>query len=173
LGLSIVRHIIQDLGGEISFASEQGVGTEATVKLPLVPILPAKDGTLDLVREVKRSTEGKSFLLEGFDRYPDLAETPTGLLSADIEASMFLKSSIHDMLTEWFGMQPSRTPVSSQISANVVVIMESGVQSLIQKLQSYGTGSGSLIAIVLCSTYPPASADTLVGSTRVFYIPQP
>lgn len=35
LGLSIVRHIIQDLGGQIGFSSEQGSGTEAIVHIPL------------------------------------------------------------------------------------------------------------------------------------------
>ncbi|KAH8599634.1 hypothetical protein B0O99DRAFT_724009 [Bisporella sp. PMI_857] len=51
LGLSIVRHIIQDLEGEINFKSEQGVGTEATVKLPMVASLPSKQDMPDFVAQ--------------------------------------------------------------------------------------------------------------------------
>ncbi|KAF2493134.1 hypothetical protein BU16DRAFT_512860 [Lophium mytilinum] len=172
LGLSIVRHIIQDLGGEINFTSEQGVGTEATVKLPMVAGPPTKDDISDLVADVKGSTKGKKFHLEGFDRYPDISETPTGILSADSEAAMFLKSSIHVMLTEWFEMDSSTACISDK-TAEVVVIMESGIPSLMEKLQSYEPGTGPSIAIILCSAYPPTGTATVIGSLRVFYVPQP
>jgi signal transduction histidine kinase len=170
LGLSIVRHIIQDLGGEINFTSEQGVGTEATVKLPMT-LCPRKDDISDLVADVRTLTKGKKFHLEGFDRYPDISETPTGILSADSEAAMFLKSSMHVMLTEWFGMESSTVAISG-MSAEVVVGMESGMPSLMEKLQSYGPGSGPSIAIILCSAYPPTGTATTYGSLRVFYVPQ-
>lgn len=91
LGLSIVRHIIQDLGGEINFTSEQGVGTEATVKLPLLSSLPEKSRAPAIVEEVRVITKGKIFNLEGFDRYPDLSRPATGILSRADEASMFSK----------------------------------------------------------------------------------
>jgi len=170
LGLSIVRHIIQDLGGEIYFTSEEGVGTEATVKLPLKPIQSRDDGVPRLIADVKALTQGKVFSLEGFDKYPDISETPTGMLPPDFEAAMFLKSSVHAMLVSWFAMEPSTVAGPDKSAADVVVLMGSGVQSL----QFYDSQSeGPSIAIVLCNAYPPASTPTTYGSLRVFYVPQP
>jgi len=175
--LSIVRHIIQDLSGDINFTSELGIGTEATVRLPVTLPMTAnpafKLDKQDPTVEVSGLTQGKTFSLEGFDRYPDISETPTGILSADFEGAMFLKSSMHIMLTNWFGMKSISTPSSTDKSEiDVMVIMESGVQSLHEKLQSY-TDSRASIAIVLCSTYPPASTQASYGTLKVFYVPQP
>ncbi|KAF2430869.1 hypothetical protein EJ08DRAFT_588418 [Tothia fuscella] len=168
LGLSIVRHIIQDLGGEIDFASEQGVGTEATVKIPLQQSPPISNEVSDLLAEVKASTKGKKFSLEGFDMYPELSETPTGILSADFEGAMFLKSSVHNMLNSWFGMVP--VGISGEASsADVIVIMESGLPSLVEKLQNCAAKGGPSVAIVLCSTYPATSASTSFGSLRTLH----
>jgi signal transduction histidine kinase len=172
LGLSIVRHIVQDLGGEISFTSEQGVGTEATVRLPLLA-RPIGHAIPDLADEVKGLTKGKRFGLDGFDRYPDISETPTGILPADVEGAMFLKSSVHEMLTEWFEMEPAIVSRPDKTASDVVVIMESGINSLVEKLQSYQSGSGPSTAIVLCSTQPFVSASMNYGSLKVFYVSQP
>lgn len=169
LGLSIVRHIIQDLGGEINFVSEPGVGTEATVKLPMTSS-PAEASKLsDLVAEVKDLSKGKRFVLEGFDRYPDISEAPTGILSADVEAAMFLKSSMTGMLAEWFDMEP--VVVSGSNTIDVVVIMESGISTLSNKLKSYESVPDPPIIIVLCSTYPAATSHD--GVLKTFYVAQP
>jgi hypothetical protein len=148
------------------------VGTEATVKLPLSATPTTGDGAPDPIVEVKRLTKGKMFSLDGFDRYPDISETPTGILSSDIEAAMFLKSSIHAMLTDWFEMKPSMNLTADKSIADVVFIMASGVSSLTEKLQAYNTDAGPSIVIVLCNTHTPTSATTF-DSLRVLYVPQP
>jgi len=177
LGLSIVRHIIQDLGGDINFTSEQGSGTEATVRIPMLAAQRPKLEDTPFVKEVKRATTGLRFSLEGFDRYPDISETPTGILSADFEAAMFLKTSTHNVLTDWFGMEPTPTPGLDKSNPDLTVIMESGISSLEQRLQHFSdlasTGSSPSTAIVLCSTYPPTSKASNYGSLRVFHVPQP
>lgn len=179
LGLSIVRHIIQDLGGEIKFTSEQGVGTEATVKLPLLsPKQPEiDDPASNMVREVKEAARGRTFHLEGFDRYPDISETPTGILSADFEGAMFLKSNIHTMLTDWFDMEPAATQILDKSGSDMVVLMESGIGALNEKLQYYKelltSGSGPSTAIILCNEYPHNSQLHAFEPLKVFYIPQP
>ena len=127
----------------------------------------------DNLANISRLTRGQKFSLEGFDRYPDISEPPTGILSADFEGAMFLKSSMHVMLIEWFGMVPISTPsTTDKLESDVVIIMESGVQRLHEKLQSCA-GSRPSIAIVLCSTYPPGLTRTSYGTLNVIYIPQP
>jgi hypothetical protein len=140
------------------------------VKLPLKPILPRGDGLPKVIANVKAFVQGKVFSLEGFDKYPDISETPTGILPADFEAAMFLKSSMNTMFTSWFGMEPSIGVGPDKSAADVLVIMESSVQSLQFDCTQMQRPS---IAIVLCNGYPPASTRTTYGSLRVFYVPQP
>ena len=179
LGLSIVRHIIQDLEGSIDFTSEQGVGTEATVKLPLSSMKQPQDEdpASIIVREVKEAARGHMFHLEGFERYPDISETPTGILSADFEGAMFLKSSVHTLLCEWFDMEAAAAQVPNKADSDLVVLMESGIAFMDERLRHYKelrmTGSGPAGAIVLCNEYPPTSQLHAHEPLKVFYIPQP
>ncbi|TVY90278.1 Autoinducer 2 sensor kinase/phosphatase, partial [Lachnellula willkommii] len=180
LGLSIVRHIIQDLGGSIDFVSEQGSGTEATVRMPLTEMsTPAKsDDGPNYVAEARVATKGLRYSLESFDKYPDIAETPTGILSAEVEAAMLLKSSVQTLMNDWFEMELSTTPAAEN-SADVVVIMESGIgeRSVKDVLQSYTcdrpTKSGKSVAIVICSTYHLGPKMHSCGAFQIFYHQQP
>lgn len=176
LGLSIVRHIVHDLGGQIDFISEQGTGTEATVRIPLpAPSLPAQIDSYDLVGEVRKKTMGLKFRLDGFDRYPDISETPTGILSADAEGAMYLKSSVQGLMSEWFAMESTANSLSDDDDAEVEVIMESGIASMENKLQSYiynASPSGKMTAIILCNA-PPSSKIRSNEFFEVFYLQQP
>lgn len=48
LGLSIVRHIVLEHGGSIEVASEEGMGSTFTIRLPQVSVKPAQDLVDDL-----------------------------------------------------------------------------------------------------------------------------
>jgi hypothetical protein len=163
LGLSIIRHIIQDLGGHIEFTSEQGSGTEATVRLPLPAQSPAPvNSGADAIDEVRDLTLGFKFGLEGFERYPDITEEPTGILSSDIQAAMFLKATTISVLTTWFKMEPSapNSPFGPS-NTNLVMIMEAGLgkKNINDVLEPYcrnrEPGSKRPIAVVLCNNYHP------------------
>jgi hypothetical protein len=179
LGLSIVRHIIQDLGGQIDFTSEQDSGTEATVRIPLTGTSsPAKLDGPNYVAKVREATKGFKYSLESFDKYPDITETPTGILSAEVEAAMLLKSSVQTLMSGWFDMELSTT-AAAETSTDVVVIMESGIgeRSVKDILLSYShdkpTKSGKSGAVVLCSTYHPGPKMHSCGSFQIFYVQQP
>lgn len=178
LGLSIVKAIIQDLGGRIEFQSEPGCGTEATVRIPLTERLPKPD-SLKVVNEVKESVQGHKFRLECFDRYPDITETPTGILSAEFEAAMMLKSTVQDTLVDWFGMEDASATTSEPSVADVVVVMESGMgeKSLDEILQAhydtYPKKEEKSVAIVLTSSYHSGPKIDSHNHFRIFYLQQP
>lgn len=178
LGLSIVKAIIQDLGGRIDFTSEPGTGTEAIVRIPLTERLP-KPESLEVVNEVRGRVQGLGFRLESFDRYPDMDETPDGILSADTEAAMLLKSTIHSALNEWFGMKLITTSPSESSPTDVVVVMESGMGnlSLDEVLQahydSHPKKPGKSVAIVLTSSYHQGPKVDAHQHFRIFYLQQP
>ncbi|QDS75808.1 hypothetical protein FKW77_000258 [Venturia effusa] len=171
LGLSIVRHIIQDLGGEINFVSEQGVGTEATVQLPLLTTPPVKSIASDVVEEVKAVTQGKQFHLEGFDRYPDLSQPATGMLSRADEAAMISKSSIHFIATKWFGM---RATFAADSQSDVVFLLESDSDSLQKQLKAH-QAAGVSTTVVLSNNYSKHStwASTACGVFQILHVHQP
>ena len=178
LGLSIVRHIVHDLGGEINFVSEQGAGTEATVRIPLTSVPASNTVEQEQLAETRNETKALKFSLEGFDRYPDISETPTGILSSDSEAAMLLKSSVHGLMIDWFEMEAT-TSGTDRSTADVVVIMESGFggKSVSEILQTYHCSlspvAAKSIAIVLSNTYPTGPRIHSQGRFKVFYLPQP
>ncbi|CAG8959103.1 hypothetical protein HYFRA_00012966 [Hymenoscyphus fraxineus] len=178
LGLSILQHIIRDLGGTIHFVSELGTGTEVIVRLPLTardPI-PAKRGDVDILSEVREVVEGFKFRLDGFDRYPDITETPTGILPPEAEAAMLLKSTTQSMLINWFNMEPVLLENKAS-GIDLVFIMDPGLGDVGVKniLDSYDnqmpSKSGKSTAIVLCSGYHrPAPKLNTCGKFRIFYL---
>lgn len=178
LGLSIVKAIIQDLGGRIEFSSEPGTGTEAVVRIPLQERSP-KPASLTVVNEVRASVQGRTFRLEGFDRYPDITETPTGILSSDSQAAMLLRSSVQDTLVDWYGMEALTTSGNESPAADVVVVMEAGLgeQSVDQFLETHYRNQpkhdGKAVAIVLTSSYHSGPKVDAHQHFRIFYLQQP
>ncbi|KIN03519.1 hypothetical protein OIDMADRAFT_116731, partial [Oidiodendron maius Zn] len=185
LGLSIIKHIIHDLGGEINYASEEGTGTEAQVRIPLIrmPLAqpnPARNRPSDIITEVKGMTEGLKFSLEGFEHYPDISEPPTGILTADIQAVLLLKGTTKQTLIDWFGMQAStiNSPVEAS-NVDVVVVMEREMRNraLNEILEPYSRnreiGRKKPTCIVLCSCYHPTVKTEPHGIFNIFHIQQP
>lgn len=180
LGLSIVKAIVQDLGGKIEFQSEPGTGTEAMVRIPLTERLPKAD-SLKLVSDVKRAVKGLKFNLQCFDMFPDITETPTGILSSEAEAAMLLKSTVQSMLTSWFEMEEITSCSPSSPMADVVVIMEAGLgeRRLDDMLELYHQNhldvkeGEKLVAVVLTSSYHSRPKVDAHQRFRIFYLQQP
>jgi signal transduction histidine kinase len=178
LGLSIVKAIVQDVGGKIEITSEPGTGTEAVVRIPLTASLkPAIIDGPDFVTEVKEKVKGLTFSLECFDRYPDITETPDGILSAESEAAMLLKASFQSTLIEWFGMSAAAPSVES--GADLVVIMESGlgdksVEDILHYHHTHDAAkSSNSVALVLTSTYHKGPKVDAHDFFHIFYLQQP
>lgn len=127
LGMSIVRQIIHDIGGTIDVTSEVGSGTEVRVALPL----RASEASgipegLSMFPEIREKTVGKKACLVAFNLLPNLGETPTGILSAEDQAIIHLKSSIQNLFQNWFGMEVSTAhDISNPSKASVYIVAES------------------------------------------------
>lgn len=185
LGLSIIKHIIHDLGGGIDFTSEEGTGTVAKVRIPLIraPLTPSNPTTniaSDIITEVKNMTRGLKFSLECFEHYPDIPEPPTGILTTDIQAALLLKATTKQIFTDWFGMQA--TTINSPFEASstdVVVVMklEARNRTLDKILEPYsrnrGIGRKKPICIVLCSRYHPTTNTESHEIFNIFHIQGP
>jgi signal transduction histidine kinase len=180
LGLSIVKAIVQDLGGRIEFQSEPGSGTEALVRIPLTERLPKAD-SLKLIGDVRQFTKGLKFNLQCFDMFPDIAETPTGILSSTAEAAMLLKSTVQSTLTTWFEMEEIGSSVAGSQTADVCVIMEAGLgdKSLDDMLEAYHQdhpdmeAGEKLVAIVLTSSYHSGPKVDAHEKFHIYYLQQP
>ncbi|KAH6682076.1 hypothetical protein B0J14DRAFT_577841 [Halenospora varia] len=180
LGLSIVRHIIQDLGGQINFTSELGTGTEATVRIPLsASHIPAQIDEKDMVNEIRKKVKGYHYHLEGFDRYPDISEAPTGILTPEAEAAMLFKSASQSLMHGWFGMEHTGPTGSDEFGVDVFGIMEAGlgertVQQVLEEYeQKLPSKSGKRIAVVLCTGYRPGPRMATCGPFQMYYLQQP
>ena len=129
---------------------------------------------------MKAITTGFKFSLEGFERYPDITEQPTGILSSDVEAAMYLKETTIKVLTNWFGMEASamNSPFGSA-NADVVMIMEAGLgkQNLDEILEPYcqnrDVGGKRPIAVVLCNNYHPTMKTEPHPHFDIFHLQQP
>lgn len=87
LGLSIVRQIVDELGGSIDITSEQDSGTEVKVSFKLhvsqSPVPLAADNEQRLMSAIQRQTRGLKASLVGLDIFPNISQEPTGILSLD------------------------------------------------------------------------------------------
>ncbi|KAJ6139708.1 hypothetical protein N7471_006194 [Penicillium samsonianum] len=105
LGLSVVHKLVTFLGGHLNMKSEIGVGTQVDVYIPAQrpkDHVPAKlfDNACSIGTQSHKDTL-KACLI-GFNGYPDLTETPTGILSSDAKR----KLSIQSTLANVFRVQP-------------------------------------------------------------------
>ena len=179
LGLSIVRHIVSELGGSISIESEQDSGTEVTISLPIVPVkLPAlPDGDKDEILQIRKKFLGLDACLVGFDVFPSLIEEPTGILSMEAKRMFYFKDSLTALLKDWFGMKVTAMAKLEPSTAMVFVIMESTFDDLLlngfEDTELKASEDGKSVLLVLCTkpckTYP----SIMHQHFEVNYIQQP
>ncbi|TVY42575.1 Hybrid signal transduction histidine kinase B [Lachnellula occidentalis] len=136
LGLSIVRQLVVDLRGKIDVQSEVGYGTTVNVSVPIGPPSNSQNKTIQdnssFITGIKTRCRGLKLCFIGFEYYPDIAETPSGLLSAHARCILAMKESLTAMAADWFGLEV--TTASSADSAKGDILM--GLRSKSSLLKS-------------------------------------
>jgi hypothetical protein len=133
LGLSVVHQLVKSLGGSINVKSELGVGTQVDVYVPvqyLVDSIPTKMPNSP-PREAAASPKNPlKACLVGFNAYPDLTETPTGILSSDAKRKLAIQSSVAGILMAQLGWRISLAESLEEGGGDVAVIEEATFNTL-------------------------------------------
>ena len=163
LGLSIVRQLVTDLGGSVDIQSELGQGTMARVSVPLIASTePSEAAVHSLLSNTRSKCKGLSLCLVGFDVFPDLSETPTGILSVHARRMMALKSSITAFAMDWFGMEVKAASSLASAEGDIFI----GLQSQFETSQS-NLKTKPLIL------FEDVKTESRVQDYGVFRLPQP
>jgi hypothetical protein len=166
LGLSIVRQLVTDLGGKIDVQSELASGTSVKVSVPLESTPQLSDSALEsnaLVSDIRKRCKGLTLSLVGFEYYPDIGETPTGILSTKARRMLALKSSFITIAADWFGMEVSTA--SSLASAKGDILL--GLRSKIALTEGHVQKQALII-------FEDDIGDSLASEVKgVYYLSQP
>lgn len=186
LGMSIVRQIVEMLGGEIDVKSELGKGTEVTVSLVLKKSnrrAPKPNESYDTggerdvgdweteIESIRRKGRGKKVRLVGFD----------SLSEADIHAASisYLGSSFKRYISHWFGMTPTGEGFPCDVGADFVIAHEGPrvEEHLTRQIRGLPGIEGGKPLIVICSnasrheTYQSLSG--INGGGIVYFVSKP
>jgi hypothetical protein len=160
LGMSIVQHIVQLLGGDIDVNSQVDIGTTVTVTFVLErppEVMKALDGNiyqpeLPLVLKLREHTVGKTICLIGFDAGQLLPSTDYNAPSLTAAALQDTLASLRESLTRyakgWFGMHVVTGTLSIK---NVDILLANESDDLVRYLEENSTAAAGQRMIVLCS----------------------
>lgn len=170
LGLSIVKGLVAEVEGEVSIRSTKGIGTEATVSIP-VTFLTSGAPT-------RSPFHNQTLCLLGFDAYPELDDVPTGGLPVNVRRALALKNALKSTCEEWLSMTVSYTNHRSETDASIIVIMEDDVHLFKRSpsapgLQSLDVPQDSAL-ILLCADH--TTKEKLAyheQAAGVYYLSQP
>ncbi|RHZ71781.1 hypothetical protein CDV55_102575 [Aspergillus turcosus] len=163
LGVSIVRKIVDSLGGHICFRSEQDRGTEVEVVLPVVqPVsVPQTTPFFELRNKLKGRTIG-IYLSES-----ESASPLFGTHTMDV-----IQSDISRLCANWFGLNVTTHTAAEQQDPDIIVLTEQEYSDKwgLEKgpwLAASGSPRSCRNPIVLCTDMcRDLSADDVGGATR-------
>jgi hypothetical protein len=167
LGLSVVHKLVAFLGGHINMRSEVGVGTQVDVYTPShrrETHIPAAVQSLDDSLEPRDSTIPLKVSLIGFNAYPDLAETPTGIMTSDAKRKLSIQNAFAGVLMAQHGWHITLAESLEKGTGEIAVIEES-------KFQAMRGGESSFKFFIVLRSTPPFPVDTLPAN--VVLVQQP
>lgn len=162
LGLSVVHKLVTFLGGDLKMKSESGVGTQVDLYIPAQRPkrhVPAKlfDDLSSL--GIQRHKDTLKACLIGFNGYPDLTETPTGIPSSDAKRKLSIQSTLTNVLMVQLGWHIILAESLEKGEGDIAVIEEAKFNAMLndQSTSTASAGHHFKFFIVLASaTSPPA-----------------
>lgn len=163
LGLSIVHKLVTFLGGHVKIQSEVGVGTQVDVFIsspcrethPLAGLQPLHDSSTTRSGHLRLKTS-----LIGFNSYPDLAETPTGIMSSDSKRKLSVQNALAGVLNGQLGWPITLAESLEKGVGDVAVIEEAKFKDIWDGISPVNTpGNHFKFFIVLSTTGPSLSED--------------
>jgi hypothetical protein len=173
LGLSTVHQLVTSLGGHINVRSGVGVGTQADVYIPVQYLEPPPDPNFDpaLSNTVQASTDAVHACLVGFNGYPDLKETPTGILSVEGKRKLSIQSNIASIMMKNRNWKISLTDTLEKARGEVIVIEEALLQRAMQENEGLAselsTENRLHFFVVLSGNVPLIPDKKLVNTIRI------
>ncbi|KGO56534.1 CheY-like superfamily [Penicillium expansum] len=159
LGLSVVHKLVTFLGGDLKMKSESGVGTQVDVYVPAQrpkDYAPAKlfDDASSL--GIQRYKDNLKACLIGFNGYPDLKETPTGILSSDAKRKLSIQSTLSNVFKVQLGWHSTLAESLDKGEGDIAVIEEAKFTAMLNNQSPSTTNAGHHFKffIVLGSTTP-------------------
>lgn len=126
LGLSIVHKLVAFLGGHINMRSEIGVGTQVDVYIPSPRRQNCSIVAAPSVEDsIATDPDGLKACLIGFNSYPDLAETPTGIMSPDAKRNLSIQNTLASILMGQMGWRIALAESIEKASGDVAFMAES------------------------------------------------
>ncbi|PYI11087.1 sensor histidine kinase/response regulator [Aspergillus sclerotiicarbonarius CBS 121057] len=166
LGLSVVKQLVNYLGGEIEVKSDVGAGTQVNIYIPVESVEETSfmDCGVPGARIMTRVS------LVELNAYADLKEAPSGLLSTEAKRKLALRGALSNVLLSQPGWMVSFADQLDTAPGDIAVIEE----STLKKLSAKGPIDVKFRAIVVIGE----QAVTLPGEfairgADVFYVPQP
>jgi hypothetical protein len=174
LGLSTVHQLVTSLGGHINVRSEVGIGTQADVYIPVqyLEARPDWDITPASSTTAQDSTDSIHACLVGFNEYPDLRETPTGILTVEGKRKLSIQSTIASILMKHLNWKISLADTMEKARSQVIVIEEGLLQRAMQENEKLALELSTknrlrFFVVLLSGNVPLIPDERLVNVIRI------
>ena len=146
LGLSIVKQITNDLGGQVRLTSTRGSGTHVQVTLTM----PTANSILSASSELRRvSPEEIRKDMAGL-RIRVMCDEPSSLVEALRRAEVEQARSLKDLAAAWFGADVDIISSYEPDSAEILILLEPSLEFL-KKVEAASLVSGDIGVILVAA----------------------
>jgi signal transduction histidine kinase/DNA-binding NarL/FixJ family response regulator len=172
LGLSLVKTIVNMLGGTINVESTVGIGTTVTVKLPMTKSAPngvesgSASNTSYSGSDIER-VKSESISLLNAQANKTIAlyyKTKEDVTEHQLTICRMMKKSLETYLVDWYGFEVQRWREGTV--SDIVVCEESDIHSFIRAAPEMFAPGCQTMVLVLCNTASAQGIATALAHCR-------
>jgi CheY-like chemotaxis protein len=172
LGLSIVKNLVDAMGGWVEVQSEVGIGTQVEISIP-VNFVPTPS---EVDRVLPAQQTGLKFCFAGLEAFTDEKRSRSMKLSISQRRTLALKRAVSAHLGDWLKVKISSSTSADGSMADIIVVEEEDL-SLFNSATTDQPASCQLpaksILLVLCTQHNMQHHSMYPTSDRVYYLSQP